>query len=95
MANLPCSQQLPQRASLIAILSVAGAPTQSISACRLTGRTTGTIADAPHAVHARHAAEGNVTGMADAVHPINLGSARVIRTPSPESESADIYQLVW
>jgi hypothetical protein len=36
----------------------------------LDGTTTGEIADAPHAIHARHAADGNVAGMTGAVHPI-------------------------
>ena len=42
-----------------------------------------------------HAADGNVTGMADAVHPIPLGSARVRRTVSANGESFDLYHLRW
>ena len=61
----------------------------------LGGRTDGSVADAPHAVHALHAAGGNVSGVEDAKHPINLGNARVIRTASSEGESHDRYQLVW
>ena len=61
----------------------------------LDGRTDATIADAPHAVHARHAAEGNINDEEDAKSPIRLGSARVTRTASPERESLDRYRLVW
>jgi hypothetical protein len=41
----------------------------------LDGLTTGEIANAPFAIHARHAAEGNVKGVEDAQWPINLGTA--------------------
>jgi hypothetical protein len=61
----------------------------------LEGRTTGEIANAEYAIHARHAAEGNVVGMPDAVHPIPLGTARVTRTASGKGESFDLYHLRW
>ncbi len=61
----------------------------------LDGNTTGEVANAAHAIHARHAAEGNVKGMDDAKWPINLGTAHVRRTPSPEDESSDLYELYW
>jgi hypothetical protein len=61
----------------------------------LDGRTTGEIANAAYAIHARHAAEGNVTGVEGAEFPINIGTAQVKRTLSSEGESADLYQLYW
>jgi hypothetical protein len=61
----------------------------------LEGRTTGEIANAPNAIHAQHAAAGNVVGMPDAVHPIPLGTARVRRTVSAKGESFDLYHLRW
>jgi hypothetical protein len=61
----------------------------------LQGRTTGDIANATYAIHARHAAEGNVEGMTDAVHSIPLGKARVSRTASVKGESFDRYYLNW
>ncbi len=61
----------------------------------LDGRTTGEVANAPYAIHARHAAEGNVKGEGDAVFPINIGTAHVRRTPSGEAESFDLYELYW
>jgi hypothetical protein len=61
----------------------------------LDGLTTGEIANAPYPVHARHAAEGNLKGVEDAKWPINLGTARVTRTPSPNGESFDHYELHW
>jgi hypothetical protein len=61
----------------------------------LEGRTTGEIANAEYAIHARHAADGNVVGMPDAVHPIPLGAASVTRTVSAKGESFDVYRLRW
>jgi hypothetical protein len=61
----------------------------------LEGRTTGEIANAEYAIHARHAADGNVAGMPDAVHPIPLGTARVTRTVSAKGGSFDEYRLRW
>jgi hypothetical protein len=61
----------------------------------LDGRTTGDIANAPHAIHARHASEGNIVGMPDAKYPIPLGTARVTRTASAKGESFDVYRLRW
>ncbi len=56
----------------------------------------GPIQDANTAVHARHAADGHVTGAPGARQPINLGGptgARVIRKPSPDGEHLDRYLL--
>lgn len=49
----------------------------------LEGRTDGLIANADYAIHARHAADGNVTGNPNAVDSINLGSAHVVRMANP------------
>lgn len=59
----------------------------------LDGRANGSIADAGRAIHARHAAGGNFSGAPEAKHPINLGSARVIRTASGHGEPFDHYVL--
>jgi hypothetical protein len=61
----------------------------------LDGISTGAVADAEHAVHARHAAEGNVVSNPHAKHPIPLGTAKVTRTKSFASESQDRYRLTW
>lgn len=60
----------------------------------LEGRSDASIADADYGIHAQHAADGNVTGLPDAVYPINLGSARVVREAG-EGSSASRYRLVW
>ena len=61
----------------------------------LEGRTDGTIANAERAIHARHAADGNLVGHADAKDPIPLGTARVSRIASAEGEHHDRYFLSW
>jgi hypothetical protein len=61
----------------------------------LEGRTSGSVADANHAIHARHAADGNVEGEQGAVHPIPLGSARVIRRADDRGRPFDLYRLRW
>jgi hypothetical protein len=61
----------------------------------LDGISTGAVADADHAIHARHAAEGNLVGLPNAVHPIPLGTARVKRTSTFQSPSSDHYVLYW
>jgi hypothetical protein len=53
------------------------------------------VADADHAIHARHAADGHVAGEPDAVHPISLGSARVTRVADPRGAAFDLYRLGW
>lgn len=61
----------------------------------LEGISTGEIADADTARHARHAADGNLVGLPNPVHAIPLGSARVKRTPSPKGTAFDVYVLYW
>jgi hypothetical protein len=61
----------------------------------LEGRTDGTIANAERAIHARHAADGNLVGMPDAKDPIPLGTARVARLASADGERYDRYFLTW
>jgi hypothetical protein len=61
----------------------------------LDGRSTGSVADADYAIHARHAADGNVEGEADADQPIPLGSARVTRDADRRGRAFDRYRLRW
>jgi hypothetical protein len=61
----------------------------------LDGRTDGSVADADYAIHAKHAAAGNVNGERHAIHSIPLGSARVIRTADRRGRAFDRYQLQW
>lgn len=62
---------------------------------QLSGLTTGAVANADRAIHARWAAEGNVVGNPLAKHAIPLGRAKVHRSRHPRTETQDHYYLTW